>query len=88
MMKQTVDMWPNSVKVEPDMSFRMGGYYGLTLTFEEEHAGCKVVIHCEPSLFWYNHDLCREMKKVHDAGEEWFKEDHPHPTFAWGNYDI
>ena len=73
-MKQTFEMYPDKVKVETDTSIRMGGYYNLDLTFEDD-SGCTIVVHCMPSLFWYNPELCKEMMKVHDEGERWFKEE-------------
>lgn len=74
MMLQTIEMWPNRVKVEADTGIRMGGFYALNLTFRDD-SDCKIVVHCSPSLFWYNPELCREMMKVHDEGERWFKEE-------------
>lgn len=73
MMLQTIEMWPNRVKVEADTGIRMGGFYALNLTFRDD-SDCKIVVHCSPSLFWYNPELCREMMKVYDEGEKWFEE--------------
>lgn len=83
-MKQTIEMYPKNVKVEPIPGVKMGGFYQLDLTFED-NSDCKIVVHCMPSLFWYNPELCREMMKIYDEGEKWFKEDHPLPMYIGGN---